>query len=117
MKILANENFPSRAVVELRQAGHDVTWAATDCPSTSDRFILALAREQERTIATLDKDFGALAFLEGIAGDAGVVLFRVPAVPELVARFAVRAFAPPADFRGKFAVVELERIRIRELQR
>lgn len=35
-----------------------------------------MAREQQRTIATMDKDFGALAFMAGLTADAGVVLFR-----------------------------------------
>ena len=34
MRLLADENFPLPTIEALRQAGHDVTWARTDCPGT-----------------------------------------------------------------------------------
>ena len=71
-------------------------------------------REQREFIAA-DKDFGELAFRSRLPATCGVVLFRVTPDPAVVAAIAIRAFAGAPDFRGKFVVVEANRIRERQL--
>ncbi len=61
MKIYADENFPFRAVVELRRLGHDVLTALGDERANrtiTDTDVLARATELERAVLTLNrKDF------------------------------------------------------------
>jgi predicted nuclease of predicted toxin-antitoxin system len=44
--------------VRLVDAGHDVVWMGDLGPDPGDEEILNLAREQQRILVTLDKDFG-----------------------------------------------------------
>ncbi|MBV8728821.1 MAG: DUF5615 family PIN-like protein [Acidobacteriia bacterium] len=48
MRLLADENFPLPTVSELRETGHDVTWARTDLPGTADTVLLDLAESDGR---------------------------------------------------------------------
>ena len=57
MRLLADENFPRPTVLALRQDGHDVLWARTDCRSEPDTLLLDIAESQSRIVLTLDKDF------------------------------------------------------------
>jgi predicted nuclease of predicted toxin-antitoxin system len=87
-----------------------------EAPGTPDSDVLARAQGEERVVITFDKDFGELAFRWGAAAAAGVVLFRISAKsPDVAARAAVRVFAERTDWRGTFAVVEDDRLRIRTL--
>jgi predicted nuclease of predicted toxin-antitoxin system len=115
MRVLANENLPRIAVEALRSLGHDVLWIAEDCPSVRDEHVLDLAVRESRVLLTHDKDFGELAFRQGLPATSGVVLLRVAPIPSLVAELARKAFSERADFRGKFVVVEEGRIRERPL--
>ena len=116
MKFLANENFPRLAVEALRLQGHDVLWARTDMPGTSDERILQRAQVEERIVLTFDKDFGELAFRHGLAAACGIVLFRfvIPS-PESATQRIASVLASRSDWQGHFAVVEESRIRIRPL--
>lgn len=114
MRLLANENFPRRAIEALRAAGHDVAWVAEDCPSIRDADVLALAVREARVLLTQDKDFGELAYRSRLPATCGVVLFRVPPRPETVAAIAVRVLAVGA-FEGRFVVVEEGLVRERAL--
>lgn len=115
MRLLADENFPGDAVAALRAAGHDVAWVAEIARSIPDTEVLRLAREQERVLLTSDKDFGDLAFRVGLLHEAGIVLFRLPAVPSVVAAATEHVFRKHQDFKGKFLVVEPHRIRERRM--
>jgi predicted nuclease of predicted toxin-antitoxin system len=67
MRILANENFPRQAVEALRSRGHDVFWARTECPGTPDSQVIRRAASEGRILITFDKDFGELAFQQGLS--------------------------------------------------
>lgn len=113
---LANENVPGAAVVALREQGHDAAWVREDSPGSSDRQVLEQAQREGRVLVTFDKDFGELAFRQGVAASAGIVLFRITlSSPEHAARSAVAAFASGTKWIGHFAVVEDDRIRLRPL--
>ena len=78
MRVLANENVPGEAVEALRSRGHDVAWVRTYAPGSTDREVIARAVSEGRILVTFDKDFGELAFREGLTAPCGVVLFRIP---------------------------------------
>jgi predicted nuclease of predicted toxin-antitoxin system len=86
MRLLADENFPKRVVDWLRDSGHDVLWARTDCAGKRDVDLLEMAEREARVIVTLDKDFWQIALQRRTPlTKAGVVLFRVhPATPERI---------------------------------
>jgi predicted nuclease of predicted toxin-antitoxin system len=73
---LADENINRAIVQELRNAGHDVVYAAEEARQTSDRVLLDRAFAEGRVLLTEDKDFGEIVFREGRHA-AGVVLIRV----------------------------------------
>jgi hypothetical protein len=45
MRFLANENFPRKAVEQLRTAGHEVFWVRTESPGIADDVVLARAAD------------------------------------------------------------------------
>jgi predicted nuclease of predicted toxin-antitoxin system len=114
MRLLANEKLPREAVLALRAAGHDVAWAAEDCPSVADASVLAQAVREARVLLTQDKDFGDLAFRSRLPASCGIVLFRIAPFPDAVSKMAVRVLAG-ASFEGRFVVVEEGRLRERPL--
>jgi predicted nuclease of predicted toxin-antitoxin system len=78
MRFLVDENFPADAVTQLHAAGHDVVWVHTIAPGNSDEDVLAWAAREDRIVLTFDKDFGELAWRNGLPASCGVVLLRLP---------------------------------------
>jgi len=115
MRLLADENFPLKAVTALREHGHDVVWVKENSPSVEDEEVLAQAVRESRVLLTLDKDFGELAIGSGLPAHCGVVLFRVSPIPGRIADLAVRVVQREGDLRGVFLVVEPGRVRERPL--
>ena len=77
MKFLANENFPLPSVHVLRELGYDINAITETTPSISDREVMAIATETDRTILTFDKDYGELIFKYGYKPSAGVIFLRL----------------------------------------
>jgi len=77
VRLLADENIPGDAIAARRAAGHDVVWARTDGPGSTDRDILARAQREDRIVLTFDKDFGELAWRARLPAACGVVLLRL----------------------------------------
>jgi len=116
MRLLADENFPREAVLALRARGHDVVWMHETAPGLGDADVLHRAHAEERVLLTFDKDFGELAYRQGLIASPGVSLFRASFQSGSdAAEFAVVALESRADWVGSFAVVEKDRIRLRPL--
>ena len=116
MRLLANENFPGEAVIELRRRGHDIIWIREDSPGNHDRHVLELAQKDNRILITFDKDFGELAFRFGLPASCRVILFRISMPnPEYVTHLAVAVLEQRDDWTGKFSVVEDDRLRMTPL--
>lgn len=107
MRLLADENFPRPTIEALRRAGHDVTWARSDLPGTSDAVLLDIAEAESRVLLTLDKDFWQVAIQRRRALErSGVILFRVhPAVPENITPIVLRTLATGQEWCGYASVV------------
>ena len=112
MRLLADENFPMPTVEALRQAGHQLTWARTDFPGTSDTAILDLAEADGRILLTLDKDFWQIEIQRRKPPQrSGVILFRVhPATPENLTPLVLRTIATAQEWRGHASVVTIDRV-------
>ncbi|CAN5299874.1 hypothetical protein BH09BAC5_BH09BAC5_00500 [soil metagenome] len=77
MKLLANENFPLLSSKFHRSCGHDGLAVGTDFMGYSDRAIIELANEQDRTILTFDADYGELIFKHNLKPKKGVIYLRI----------------------------------------
>lgn len=116
MRFLVNENIPGPVIRRLRELGHDVLSAKESLAGESDDVLLARAQAEQRVTLTCDTDFGELAFRAGLPATYGVVLFRIAwSDPASDNAFALSALTTRSDWRGVFAVVERDRIRIRPL--
>jgi predicted nuclease of predicted toxin-antitoxin system len=111
MRLVADENFPLPTIA-LRQAGHDVTWARTDCPGTKDSALLDRTEAEGRILLTLDKDFWQIAIQRRRPlRQSGVILFRVhPAIPENVTPLVLRTVGADEEWRGHASVVTVDRV-------
>lgn len=76
MRILADESVDVPVLRALREAGYDVSSILELSLGIADEEVLALARQQERLLLTVDKDFGELVFRLRLTG-AGVLLYRL----------------------------------------
>lgn len=118
MRFLADENFPFVAVEELRAAGFDAVWIRQAAPGITDREVLAMAASENRILLTQDKDFGELAFHEGLPSSSGVMLFRLPGYgPARLAKTILAAVKAVENPSGLFTVVEPSRIRMRPIRK
>jgi predicted nuclease of predicted toxin-antitoxin system len=118
MRLLANENLPLDLVDALRSAGHEVTWIRTAAPGLDDKSVLAKAVAEDRLLITFDKDFGELAFRQGLPITSGVILCRVSANSGMdAAEKVVAALNSRQDWPGHFSVIDERRVRMRRLPR
>jgi len=100
----------------MREHGHDVASVWESSRGSADDAVLARAQREQRVVVTFDKDFGELAFRRGLAASCGIVLFRIEARdPTTLAHRLVNVLHSQPDWRGVFASVDEDRIRIRPL--
>jgi predicted nuclease of predicted toxin-antitoxin system len=80
MRFLADENFPRRVAESLAALDYDVTSISELRPGASDIEVLSICMADSRTLLTLDKDFGELAWRRRLPATCGVVLFRLAGI-------------------------------------
>jgi predicted nuclease of predicted toxin-antitoxin system len=113
MRLLANENIPLIVIEALRERGHDVLWIRTESPGAPDRDVLAKADTQSRLLLTFDKDFGELAFRQGLPARSGIILIRLTQLhPDEMAKVIADIIESRDDWPGHFSVIEPQRIRM-----
>ncbi|WP_230981277.1 DUF5615 family PIN-like protein [Echinicola salinicaeni] len=71
MKFLANENVPFSIITYLKSAGFDIKAIGIDDPSITDKQVIDIAIDENRTIITYDSDYGELIFKHGYKPEAG----------------------------------------------
>jgi len=116
VKFLADECCDAGIVARLRTAGHDVFYVPEQHAGISDDEVLQTSFRESRILLTEDKDFGELVFrLKKPV--YGMILIRIgvrerdqkwPRVEALISKYQER-------LPGHFAVVDLEKFRIRPL--
>jgi predicted nuclease of predicted toxin-antitoxin system len=77
MKLLANENFPVKSILYLRNKGFDISSIGTDNPRIQDHAVMTIAIREERTILTFDRDYGELIFKYNYKPQRGVIYLRL----------------------------------------
>jgi predicted nuclease of predicted toxin-antitoxin system len=65
MRLLLDSCLSGKAARALRDFGHDVVWVGDWPADPGDAAILSWARDENRILVTLDKDFGELAIVRG----------------------------------------------------
>lgn len=113
MKVLLDACVWNGAATDLRSAGHDVVWSGEWTTDPGDEEIFRRAHEQGRVLATLDKDFGEIAIVRGVAHSGIVRLVEVRArdqgrvLGEMLARLGAELLA------GAIVTIEPGRVRVR----
>lgn len=114
MKFLLDVCVSSRSLQAFLVAqGHDVVSALTIDPKASDERLMALALQDDRVLATEDKDFGELIFVRKLPHGPVVRLVEL-SVDEQVRGLAELLEHRAAELRGAVIItVTRGRIRIR----
>ncbi len=116
MRLLADECCHARLVVLLREAGHDVRYAAESDQRATDRALAELAATEDRIVVTADYDFGELA-VRHLTPVPGIVIFApTRANWETAGPRAVRIIGELGEsLRGSLTIIEERRVRTRPL--
>jgi predicted nuclease of predicted toxin-antitoxin system len=116
VRFIANENIAASVIAGLRARGHDILAVREEMRGAPDRLVLDTARSDSRIVLTHDKDFGELAFREGLPVECGVILLRLAgADPAEDVATALNAIDSRDDWAGNFAVITELRVRLRAL--
>jgi predicted nuclease of predicted toxin-antitoxin system len=93
MKFIIDENLPPRLAAWLRERGHDAVHVVdTGLTGQADTNIVALARQEQRTVITQDSDFDDAADIRvvriafGNARTAALLTWLEPQIDDAIAR-------------------------------
>ena len=116
MRFISDENISPVIGDALRKNGHDVVAAAVVCPGRSDRHVVQVAQVEQRTVIGEDKDFGELAFRDGVF-PIGLIRVALPgtAPTEKAIRLLDVLAQQSGQILGNLIVIEAMRIRVRPL--
>ncbi len=117
MEILLDTCVWGGAVPALQEAGHDVVWTGDWAKDPGDREILASAYSEGRVLVTLDKDFGELAVLQGLAHHGIIRIVGFPAKSQSEVCKVVLELHGDELFAGAIVTAEPGRLRIRSTNR
>jgi len=111
MRILLDSCVWGKAAQELRSAGHDVEWVGDWDKDPGDMMILSYANKQERTLVTLDKDFGELAIVRQMPHKGIVRLANIGARKQ--AKVVLKLIELHSDMLKKGAIMTVDQNRLR----
>lgn len=116
-KFLANENIPLVTILKLRKEGFDISSISLDSPSITDREVMQISIDENRTIITFDRDYGELISKYGFRPPAGVIYLRMQNFqPEEPAELILKLLNNPTlEFAGLFTVADEKSIRQRKI--
>lgn len=113
MRVLLDTCIAAQASQVVRDAGHDVVYSGDWPKDPGDEEILRRAASESRVLATIDKDFGELAIVQGMAhaGLIRLIGFRAteqgPALVRLLSAYQADLAA------GAILTAEPWRVRVR----
>lgn len=111
MKFLANENYPFPSIKILRAHGYDVKYIAEANFGITD-----IAKNENRIILTLDKDYGELIFKHKSTAPPAVIFYRYKGVtPEFAGTILIEILNnPDIGLTNIFTVIEQNNLRQRK---
>ncbi|TGL58313.1 DUF5615 family PIN-like protein [Leptospira sarikeiensis] len=117
VKLLADENVDFRIIRKLRESGYKVFSILEDCRGVKDSQIVSLTYKLDCILLTLDKDFGEWVFAHKQTLN-GIIFLRYHAkdfqkIPDAIATLLQNQ---GENLRGKFVVLTLKKVRIREIR-
>lgn len=114
MKVLLDSCVWGGVWRALSAAGHDVVWVGDWDRDPGDDEILARAYQEGRVLVTLDKDFGALAFLHR-QPHAGILrLVNLSTQQQITVCLRVLSRHGTLLQAGAIITAEIDRVRIRQ---
>jgi len=118
IEIVADESVNARLISRLQRAKIRVHSIREHSPGSTDRQVLAVARDRQAVVVTEDSDFGELIFAYG-EKSVGVVYLRYAPDEELDMANALTNLLspPPTSLLRMFTVLTPKRIRQRRLPR
>jgi predicted nuclease of predicted toxin-antitoxin system len=117
MKLLLDACVWGGSGAELRGAGHDVVWAGDWPEDPGDEELLSIAHREGRILVTLDKDFGELAIVRGIAHSGILRLVGFGARRQAAVCLRVLESHGRELAAGALVVAEPGRLRVRSPER
>lgn len=115
MRFLANENIPFPSIDFLLQSGIDVISIARQFPGITDEEVIEIAISTNRTIITLDSDYGDLIFRLGYKPAKGVVYFRLKQYQPIdIGKILLEIMNQEIEFESKLIVVDKNSVRERK---
>ena len=114
MKLLANENFPANSVKYLQKKGFDIRSIGIDFPSISDKDVMSIAMDQNRTILTFDRDYGELIFKHNYRPDFGVIYLRLKSYKSEEPGEIIEQLISDSNFNPARSLTVLDRETIRQ---
>jgi predicted nuclease of predicted toxin-antitoxin system len=114
VRFLIDENISPVIGDALRNCGHDVIAATVVCPGQPDRRVVEIAKAEGRVVISEDKDFGELAFRDGLF-PLGLARLVLPGMnPQQKAARLIEVLEIEVDrIVGAIAVIEPGRVRVR----
>lgn len=117
-KLIADENMPKSVIKRLRQSNIDIYSIREEDKGVNDEEIIRLSRENQKSIITMDKDFGYLTFHQK-QHPYCVILFRIhPQSPDIIYWSIVNVLnlikAQKIDLKHKFIVTDGKTLRVRK---
>jgi predicted nuclease of predicted toxin-antitoxin system len=114
VRLLLDENVSPVIGAALAAAGYDVRATVDACPGALDTAVVARASAEDRILVTEDKDFGELAFRDGLR-PPGIIRLALPSYQpaEKAARLLDVLAAEGTRARGAILVIEPAHTRCR----
>ena len=110
--LLADENFPRKAIEKLRRLGYDIKSIAEIKAGLSNGAVAKLAREENRILLTFDKDFGEMMARNRPKGFITVILYRLTSFDEKQLVEITMNILDKENITHHFVVVQENQIRI-----
>ncbi len=117
LSFIVDESIDHRIVQLLREADLEIHSVAEISPGTADQSVIELAVEKRSIILTDDKDFGEMVFRQS-QDCPGVILLRLAGLDFITrAQLIIDVIKKLGeDIKGKFVVLNPERVRIRSIR-
>lgn len=114
MRFIADENISLRTVEFLISLGHDVLRVSDVMRGVRDEEIVDFAIREDRTIITLDMDFGRIYYFSKRGTVRIVVVREHPATVENVNAALATLLSAALDSGACLVILDKKRIRIRK---